>query len=310
MPTQILLTSDHHLFNDPADLTPVQMRQQWFPWLLTRRWFPQREVEVIVHHLYISSWRAMRRLQEAVRDRFDFHVTLGDQVHGISEHGIVGEPGLKIARGFLRASRSLSRSGDLFHVPAEHCLGYWEGEDYFPHLEWRGGWPRFALALRRKFEGAMNMEAVANWLSLFGPLWGVKRVGHYQFVWLCSDFFRWRDRLTGELLQLAQEQDEFIRQTLGRADMANAVLFLHRAEYVFDDPVLRRYQSRLRAVVFGHYHHPRVAAKLLARYGRPEFDLWFVPAVWGTQFGVGQPGYAVLTIDGPDIGLTTASLGR
>jgi len=298
--TRVLLTADHHLMNDPNDLTEHQIRTQFTPVITTKKWVPLSFVKWLISRLRHSALVAMARMNARARkETFDYHVTVGDQLHGISERGMEAPAAKTLAWEFLAWTSSWAWSGSLFHVPSEHPLGYWDGEDYIPHIEWKNGWPSLKLAIKRDIGGAMNIGAILEWEGWFGSLWGEKFVNGVHLVWITGDFFRWADRIDDPALQeLARQQDEFLKYVFNNENPSDGiVLFTHRLNVAYDVPILWQNRNRIRAVVFADYHDPKRAAKAVAGFPAAPFQKWFVPAVWGVQFGLGNPGYGVLTLN-------------
>lgn len=285
--------------NDPKDLTDEQVRKQFFPVLFNKSWVPVGLVRWVIRRLRTSALRTLNKMDDVAHltKTCDYHITVGDQVHGIQERGAIGEAGRQLLIEFRVLTRRFATAGKLFHVPSEHPLGYWEGEDYFPH--WDRKHKRFGVAIRRDIGGRMNLEAIENWQREMGPLWGHKEVEGLHLVWLTGDFFRWRRyvRDIPALSELWKQQEDFLEQTLSSVPDQSVILFTHRPGVVFDDPRLQRFQEKLRAVIFGDYHDTRRAEKAIAKFPPHRFALWFVPALWGMQFGLGHCGYAVLTLD-------------
>ncbi len=308
MALRLLLTGDSHLMNQPDDLTVEELHKQFFPALFNHRWIPKVLVRWVIGALRRSALRTMEKMDAAARRRRDdWHISLGDQIHGIAERGAVGRAGRLCLEDYLARARRFSTHGDLIHVPSEHPLGYWEGEDYFPHLEWHDGRPRFALAIHRDIGGAMNLEAINTWTATMGPLWGAKKVEGFTLVWMTGDFLRWRTQVRNDprLSRLAEEQDLFLAQTLEGAEPGSVILFTHRPNVVFEDSTLNRFHDRLHAVVFADYHDARRAAKAIKAFPPHQFETWFVPALWGLQLGLGHCGYATLSLDEGRASFTT-----
>lgn len=300
MTTRILLTADHHLMNDPNDLTERQIRTQFTPVITTKRWVPLSFVKWLIAQLRHSALVAMGRMNARAREvPFDFQITVGDQLHGISERGMEASAAEILAKEFLTRTSNWAWGGTLFHVPSEHPLGYWDGEDYIPHIEWKNGWPSFKLAVRRDIGGAMNIGAILNWQKYFGSLWGHKISDGVHLVWITGDFYRWQDRIDDPVLRgLAHEQNKFLSRIIvdGHPN-ERIVLFTHRLNVVYDVPILWQHRAQIHGVVFADYHDPKRATKELAKFPPAPFQKWFVPAIWGVQFGLGNPGYGVLTLD-------------
>lgn len=311
---RLLLVSDVHLMNDPADLTETEIRKQWSPALMLKEWMPMFLVEQVVSKLRNSSLRVARRLKEKAPSlKCDQLITLGDQCHGIAERGLIGRAGRKVAREFLELMEETTKEGTLFHVPSEHPLGYWEGEDYLPHIKWKNGIPRPGWVIHRDIGGQLECEAINNWRELFGPIWGVQEVEGLKLVWLDCCLFRWQERILQEsgliVLRLLREtQIEFLDQTFRESSPGSVLLFTHRPEAVFQHEMFMIFQDRIKAVVFGDYHRKKTAQHKVAAFPKCPFKWWFVPALWGVQFGLGNPSYAILEIDGVETTFHARSL--
>lgn len=300
---RLVFMADAHLMNDPDELTDQQARLQFFPWLMQRSWVPISFVRWTIRKMRQTSLVCLDRFRNDPRvQSADQLVTLGDQVHGIAERGIYGEAGRKIARCFLDQIVGVGTAHPTIHVASEHPLGYWEGEDYFPHLEWNGGQPRFALPIHRDIGGRMDLDAVSNWVRSFGQLWSSADIEGLRVVWIDCDLIRWRDRIErhpdkGFALR-PEQQDYFLRQALSGSACESVILLCHRLSSVFANSVVMEYQDRLRAVAFADFHFQKAADRAVAALPPHHFETWFVPALWGVQFGIGKPGFATLEIEG------------
>lgn len=286
--------------NDPNDLRNDQARTQFTPVITTKRWVPLSFVKWLISKLRHSALVAMGRMSARARKvNFEYQVTVGDQMHGIAERGMEAPAAEILAREFLAWTSGWAWGGSLFHVPSEHPLGYWDGEDYIPHIEWKNGRPSFKLAIKRDIGGAMNIGAIQNWEKWFGSLWGQKFVDGVHLVWITGDFYRWQDRIDDPALQqLSRWQDEFLSHVFTDGNPnERIILFTHRLNVAYDVPILWQNRDRIQGVVFADYHDPKRAAREMAKFPPAPFKKWFVPAIWGVQFGLGNPGYGVLTLD-------------
>ncbi|MFH1171676.1 MAG: hypothetical protein V1778_04015 [bacterium] len=302
---QIAACADSHLMNNPEELSAIEARLQHTPYLAQRSWVP----------LSLIQWaiRKMRRTSLACLDRFrsdprvqqaDQLFTLGDQCHGIRERGIFGEPGRLVAQDFLCRLEGVARRFPAIHVPSEHMLGYWEGEDYLPRIALRRPHLRFRV-IHRDIGGGMDMGAIANWQQLFGPLWGVRDIEGFRIIWIDCDLIRWRRRINESidlqgLASLLDQQTQFLDATLSESRPDSVILLSHRLSSIFADLTILHFQDRLRAVMFADFHVQKEADRGIATLPSHSFATWFVPSVWGVQFGKGDPGFATLTIDGRD----------
>lgn len=297
---RILLVSDVHLMNHPDDLTEEEIRKQWSPALMLKSWVPLVFPRWVIKVLRRSAQNAIERLRaNSVAQKCDCLVTLGDQCHGIAEKGIRGVAGRKVAREFLSRCKGITKERPLFHVPSEHPLGYWDGEDYLPHLKWKGGFPHPAWVIHRDIGGQLCEKAIQNWLDIFGPLWGARVVQGWKLIWFDCDLIRWRERIWKmrhkTLWRLLDEQSDFLYKELVTSERGRVLLFTHRPDVVIGTP-FAYHEDRIRAVVFGDYHIQSAAAKKLAAFPSVPWEWWFVPALWGAQFGLGGAGFATLEL--------------
>ncbi|MBU2214294.1 hypothetical protein KJ996_06715 [Patescibacteria group bacterium] len=285
--------------NNPDDLTSeAEVRKHFFPSLMMRRSVPLTIVRKVINWERNSSLSALRKLAiEASKDQPDMLVTLGDQLHGVSERGIAGDAGHKVACEYRTLTNSISES-DSIHVPSEHPLGYWDGEDYVPHVSIESGMPRLRLAYKRDIGGALNIQAIRNWQSVMGPLWGVREVEDLRFLWFTGDFLRWKHRLDSRLRQLHEEQRAFVESTLRESEPKSVVLLTHRLQLGLQET--QGFHDRLSAVAFADCHFESAAKKVMSAYKNVPFDLCFVPALW-SEFGVDQPKYGIMEIQGGKI---------
>ena len=300
---QLVLMADAHLMNDPDELTDREARLQFFPWLMQRPWMPLSFVRWTIRKMRQTSLSCLERFRNDSRvQSADQLVTLGDQLHGIAERGIYGDAGRRVAQDFLERLSGIANRFPPIHVASEHPLGYWEGEDYFPHIEWSDGRPRFALPIHRDIGGRMDLDAVSNWVRYFGQLWSSTDIEDLHLVWIDCDLIRWRDRIERHpdkgFAVRPKQQDYFLEQALSSSACGSVILLCHRLSSVFASPVVMEYQDRLRATVFADFHFQKAADRAIAALPPHSFKTWFVPALWGVQFGVGKPGFATLTIDG------------
>lgn len=299
--TRLLLVSDIHHLNNPNDLTADQLRKQWYPSFMMKSWVPLPFVQRVVASLRNSSLRSIQRLKEkAARFDCDLFVTLGDQFQGIAERGIEGTAGRKLTQEFLRLFQGMAR-GDAIHVPSEHCLGYWEGEDYFPYLKWERGFLRLKFIYPREIGGQLSEEAISNWIELIGPLWGMQEIGNFKMVWMDCDLPRWEERITTSsslaLKLLLRDQREFLYGLMHNADLRSVILLTYRPDAVFQEPAIRNYTGKLKAVVFSHHHFDIVARNSLRNLSPHDFPFWFVPSL-SREFVIGIPRFAMLEING------------
>lgn len=301
-----IVLSNCHLINRADDLSPTQLRLQWFPYLMARDWIPPPLVRWVADKLRRTSLQAFARLAKHLAlsgVEYDYLATLGDQVHGIAERGIYGEAGRKVMREFLELCRPLARA-TLLHTPSEHPLGYPEGVDYVPNVRWGNGRPRISIEMPRDIGGRMDPEAIANWQELVGPLFGSTEVMSWKFIWLDCDLFRWRSQAhyskDGFLMRLIAEQDAFLERELADGTSGRIVVCSHRVNVV-DHPIFMAHADRIYAVIFGDFHYKKMAERGLRQHGPFPFQTWFVPALWGFQFGVGKSGYGAMRITADDI---------
>ena len=308
--TRFVLISNIHLMNHPDELTEEQLRKQWYPIVMMKRWVPVWLVRLVVRLLRHTSLRAIAKLQRVYPSlQSDGLITLGDQIHGIAERGAEGKAGRSVLGEFLRLCQTMGQT--LFHVPSEHPLGYRDGVDYFFRPRWGNDLSKILIEITRDIGGDLSEEAMRNWLELAGPLWGMKEVGALRFVWIDCDLFRWKrqikDSNSAFLQDLLRRQNDFITETLARSGPKQVVLFTHRMNVISEERI-SDYSGRIKAVVFGDFHAKLKADQELAKFGPVPYEMMFVPAVWGVQFGVGHPGYAILEVEGSDLSFMTKRL--
>lgn len=300
---RILCLADVHLMHDPQFLRPDQLRWIWQPTLTDHRWVPLPLLRAVTHYFRRTAFMGFTGTGEWLRSNpCDGLITVGDQLHGVQDRGIDGVQGRLVAAEFRALCDGLGVP-TLFHVPSEHPLGFWDGEDYYPTLVWKHGLPQvMGKPVRHgRKGGALNAGAIQNWLAVFGALWGSCQVEGLTFVWLDCDLLRWHDRIVASrdlvLINLLGQQRSFLHVMLGEASKGSVVLFTHRLEYAYSDPV-NQFTNRLHAVVFGDYHDARRAQKMVARYPDLDFHRYFVPALWDILPSRRTQGFGVLTVDG------------